>query len=88
MLKIADFSSAMSQDAIDAGLYPMAPSALEESMGYQPPEVVFADVNRVETYLQQYPSGYDSWSVGIVMLEMILGTQHVSSVATERYSSK
>lgn len=77
LLKLADFSSALSAEAIAAGLYPTPPSADEESEGYQPPEVVFEDVDRADAYLRQFPSAYDSWSVGVVMLEMILGTHNV-----------
>jgi hypothetical protein len=45
----------------------------------QPPEVVFNDVDRVKMYLDNGAiSAYDSWSVGILMLEMILGSPNVS----------
>ena len=77
-LLIADFSSAVSSEAISKGLYgEEGPTTKEESPQYMPPEVLFS--NGIP-YDKSLPESYDSWSVGVVLLEMILGTADVFTV--------
>jgi serine/threonine protein kinase len=71
---LADFSSAW--DAFShIHFYTGGPSKNELTMEYMPPEVVVGD----NKDLLLRPS-YDSWSIGIVALEMLLGTPNVFSV--------
>eukprot|EP01041_Mallomonas_annulata_P000203 gene203-366_t len=77
-LLIADFSSAISNNVLENGLYgEKGPSIDEESPQYMPPEVIFSDGS---PYDEHNPESYDSWSVGVVLLEMIVGTANVFSV--------
>eukprot|EP01042_Synura_sphagnicola_P006457 gene6457-8245_t len=76
---IADFSSALHDDVLSLGLYgPLGPSIDEESPQYMPPEALFSQDGH--PYDLDYPFAYDSWSVGVLFLEMILGTADVFSV--------
>lgn len=82
-LLVADFSSAVSvgghtnNDQQD--LYgERGPSVDEESPLYMPPEVLFSD--GATAFDEAFPESYDSWSVGVVFLEMLLGTANVFSV--------
>lgn len=73
-------------DSIKTG--PGRPSILEETLQYAPPEIVlflseFRDPHQPDAapaYDEKYPFSYDSWSLGVMFLEMILGTPDVFSV--------
>ena len=79
-LVIADFSSSVSTEAVERGLYdPLGPTVMEETPEYSPPEVLLTEQNRIP-YDAQHPYSYDAWSVGVVFLELILGTNDVFSV--------
>jgi serine/threonine protein kinase len=79
---MADFSSAVSDEALGQGLYgDLGPLTDEETLQYAPPEVVlFASTESEVPFDSQYPMSYDIWSVGVVFLEMILGTSDVFTV--------
>jgi len=70
-LRLADFGSGI--DIADPlRLYPGSkPSKEDSSLGYAPPEVLFGS----EPY--QEPKSYDLWSVGVVLLEIVLGSSDV-----------
>ena len=79
---MADLSSAVSEESISDGLYgSFGPLTSEETIQYAPPEVLLSLSSENEKpYDAQYPTSYDSWSVGVVFLEMILGTSDVFTV--------
>ena len=79
---MADLSSAVSKESISDGLYgSFGPLVNEETIQYAPPEVLLSLASENEKpYDAQYPTSYDSWSVGVVFLEMILGTSDVFTV--------
>lgn len=60
------------------------PNAGDETSGYQPPEVVFSNglLERVGTPRagQWRDVTYDLWSLGVMLLELILGTREVFQV--------
>lgn len=82
LVKLADFGSAV-DDYTLKNLYaasagstrPAGPSQAEETREYQPPEVLFGDHGQPYDYLA--PEAYDLWSVGVVFLEMVLGSPQV-----------
>ncbi|CAM9213865.1 unnamed protein product, partial [Chrysoparadoxa australica] len=79
VLKIGDFSSAVEDQALDAGLYgEYGPTQMESTMGYAPPEVLF---DQQQPYPFDRPEAYDLWSVGVTILEMLLGTPDVFTVS-------
>lgn len=86
-LLIADFSSAVSVPAIELGLYGEdGPGINESSREYTPPEVIYSHKVDEETgeykqipYDAEFPLAYDVWSIGVLMLEMVLGTPNVFS---------
>eukprot|EP00921_Rhytidocystis_pertsovi_P015865 GHVQ01025125.1.p1 GENE.GHVQ01025125.1~~GHVQ01025125.1.p1 ORF type:complete len:758 (-),score=112.61 GHVQ01025125.1:1578-3851(-) len=60
------------------------PTKLEETEGYQPPEALFGD--QASNY-HRLPS-YDMWGVGVILLQMILGTMDVFALRNKRKQSK
>lgn len=75
-VRLADFGSAVDAEVTvpGVGMYPeVGPSVAEETEGYQPPEAALGG----EAYAASRPSSYDLWSMGIVILELILGSPHV-----------
>lgn len=74
-LRIIDFGSSVDDYSID-NLYDPPPSQAEETLDYAPPEVLFSD----EPYSSEYPQSYDIWSVGVLFLEMVLGTSVVFEI--------
>ena len=79
---MADLSSAVSDDSISSGFYSsFGPLVAEETLQYAPPEVLLSIGTKSEIpFHSQNPYSYDSWSVGVVFLEMILGTSDVFTV--------
>ena len=79
---MADFSSAVNTESIREGLYGVfGPLTAEETLQYAPPEVLLSLSSESEIpYDLQHPTSYDSWSVGVVFLEIILGTSDVFTV--------
>lgn len=77
-LIVADYSSAVSADALP--LYGSeGPTTDEESEQYIPPEVTLQRDRRYP-YDPHHSYAYDAWSIGVLFLEMILGTADVFSV--------
>lgn len=79
---MADLSSAVSDDSISSGFYgAFGPLVAEETLQYAPPEVLLSLGTKSEIpFYSLNPYSYDSWSVGVVFLEMILGTSDVFTV--------
>jgi serine/threonine protein kinase len=63
---LGDFSSAWSLP-IDRNLYTRGPSRLEQTDEYAPPEAIFGSVYNQSTL----SPAFDSWSIGILALEMV-----------------
>jgi len=74
---LADFSSAWDEFSND-NLYSNGPSAAEQSAEYAPPESWLGP--SWVPFLETKPETYDSWSIGVVALELLLGTPNVFSV--------
>uniref|UniRef100_H3GCR3 Protein kinase domain-containing protein n=1 Tax=Phytophthora ramorum TaxID=164328 RepID=H3GCR3_PHYRM len=85
LVKLADFGSAVDDYTLhnlyaasggnDASASSGGPSQAEETREYQPPEVLFSDNGQPYDY--SAPEAYDLWSVGVVFLEMVLGSPQV-----------
>ncbi|GMF37111.1 unnamed protein product [Phytophthora fragariaefolia] len=85
LVKLADFGSAVddytlhnlyaAEDRSDSSTAASGPSQAEETREYQPPEVLFSDNG--QPYDFTAPEAYDLWSVGVVFLEMVLGSPQV-----------
>jgi serine/threonine protein kinase len=76
--RLGDFSSAYDEYASEH-LYLNGPSRAEQTDEYAPPESLFGDDDWIP-FDALKPESYDSWSLGIVVLELLLGTPHVFSV--------
>lgn len=74
---LGDFSSAYNLFT-SRNLYSRRPSRLEQTDEYSPPEAIFGHLYN-NSALELTPS-FDSWSIGIVALELLLGTPNVFSV--------
>ncbi|KAK1928868.1 putative inactive protein kinase [Phytophthora citrophthora] len=86
LVKLADFGSAVDEYTLNnlyvktngdssASMETGGPSQAEETREYQPPEVLFSDNGQPYNYAA--PEAYDLWSVGVVFLEMVLGSPQV-----------
>ncbi|KAL7557028.1 hypothetical protein ACA910_014241 [Epithemia clementina (nom. ined.)] len=73
---LGDFSSAWDGFS-DENLYTGGPSRLEQTDEYAPPEALFG--TRYKSPWLLGPA-FDSWSIGIVALELLLGTPNVFTV--------
>lgn len=77
---LGDFSSAWDQYS-SQNLFKNGPSSAEQTNEYAPPEVLFGDEKRGWIpFDDNKPESYDSWSIGVVALEMLLGSPNVFSV--------
>jgi serine/threonine protein kinase len=74
---LGDFSSAYNRYT-GQHLYTRGPSRREQTDEYSPPEAIFGHAYN-DTVKWLGPS-FDSWSIGIVILELLLGTPNVFSV--------
>ena len=74
---LGDFSSAW-DDFSSENFYSNGPSAAEQTNEYAPPEVLFGE--EWAPFDKAKPESYDSWSIGVVILELLLGTPNVFSV--------
>jgi hypothetical protein len=74
---LGDFSSAY-DEYTRQNLYTRGPSRLEQTNEYAPPEAIFGYAYN-DTAVG-IVSSFDSWSVGILALEVLLGTPNVFSV--------
>jgi serine/threonine protein kinase len=81
--------SIYTQASLMGSLYPKSPSRDEETWEYSPPEIIFAthmrdddaaDGSRGHTATHRGDGlgpSYDMWSLGILILEMILGSSDI-----------
>lgn len=74
---LGDFSSAW-DEFTSRNLYTNGPSSNEQTDEYAPPEVLF-NTSWIP-FFHDNPASYDSWSIGVVALELLLGTPNVFSV--------
>ena len=72
---LGDFSSALDVFARE-NFYTTGPSRWEQTDEYAPPEAIFGSAYRNN----EISPSFDSWSIGIVALELLLGTPNVFSV--------
>ncbi|KAH8057572.1 cyclin-dependent protein serine/threonine kinase [Aureococcus anophagefferens] len=72
---VIDLSSVVARGG--RGLFgDFGPSREEETVEYMPPEVLFADE---DTFYAPAPA-YDAWSLGVLLLELLLGTRQALTV--------
>mmetsp|Transcript_42101 Transcript_42101/g.101542 ORF Transcript_42101/g.101542 Transcript_42101/m.101542 type:complete len:1109 (-) Transcript_42101:236-3562(-) len=76
--RLGDFSSAWDNDYIATNLYTKGPSPAEQTDEYAPPESYISD--EWVPFDKERPQSYDSWSVGVLALELLLGTPNVFTV--------
>lgn len=74
---VGDFSSAYDEYSSNT-FYTGGPTRLEHTNEYAPPEAIFGFTYN-DTSVGIAPS-FDIWSVGILVLELLLGTPNVFSV--------
>lgn len=74
---LGDFSSAWDQFS-DQNLYSKGPSKDEQTQEYAPPEAL--TWQSWIPFHAEKPESYDSWSIGVLALELLLGTPNVFSV--------
>lgn len=74
---LGDFSSVYNSYT-DQNLYTHGPSVEELTIEYSPPETLLG--SPWKTFSEQKPQSYDSWSIGVLALELLLGTPNVFSV--------
>ncbi|ETV84535.1 CMGC protein kinase, variant 1 [Aphanomyces astaci] len=80
IVKLADFGSAVDTFTHEHLYGAKGPSQAEETREYQPPEVLFHGDDVPYDYAA--PTSYDLWSVGVVALELLLGSPHVFSISS------
>jgi serine/threonine protein phosphatase PrpC/serine/threonine protein kinase len=74
---LGDFSSAWDRFS-NQNLYSKGPSKDEQTQEYSPPEALIGQ-NWIP-FNADRPESYDSWSIGVLTLELLLGTPNVFSV--------
>lgn len=74
---LGDFSSVY-DSYTDSNLYTHGPTTSEVTIEYAPPETVLG--SQWKSFSKQKPQSYDSWSIGVLALELLLGTPNVFSV--------
>ena len=75
--RLGDFSSVW-DEFTDHNLYSRGPSAKEQTPEYAPPEAL-PGPSWIPFHVEK-PEVYDSWSIGVLALELLLGTPNVFSV--------
>jgi serine/threonine protein phosphatase PrpC/serine/threonine protein kinase len=75
--RLGDFSSAWNKYTNDS-LYTKGPSPAEQTDEYAPPEAYIDP--QWKPFDERSPQSYDSWSIGVLALELLLGTPNVFSV--------
>ncbi|CAH2062968.1 unnamed protein product [Thlaspi arvense] len=79
-MRIIDFGSALDEFTIKHYYGSTGPSRAEQTQDYAPPEAILnSSWHRGPTSLTLK---YDMWSVGVVMLEMILGSPNVFEISS------
>lgn len=79
---LGDFSSAI-DEYTSHHLYSGGPSIAEQTDEYTPPEILLRKNktwNPFTNHRKKNMESYDSWSIGVVILELLLGTPNVFSV--------
>ncbi|KAG0570157.1 hypothetical protein KC19_6G142700 [Ceratodon purpureus] len=79
-VRIIDFGSAIDRYSLKHLYNLSGPSQAEQTIEYAPPEATLS-----QHWLYFHPDQahvYDMWSVGIVMLELVLGTPHVFQISS------
>jgi len=74
---LGDFSSAY-DSYTDKNLYTHGPTIEEVTIEYSPPETLLG--SPWKSFCKERPESYDSWSIGVLALELLLGTPNVFSV--------
>lgn len=74
---LGDFSSAWDTYTSE-NLYTNGPSIEELTIEYAPPEALLG--SPWDSFSKAKPQSYDSWSIGVLALELLLGTPNVFSV--------
>ena len=85
-VRLADFGSAVDAEVLQphVGLYPESgPSVAEETEGYQPPEASLGG----DAFDAYHPPSYDLWSMGVLLLELLLGTPQVLTLSSRAEAS-
>ena len=75
--KLGDFSSGWDRYTSEH-LYTKGPTPGEQTDEYAPPESYVGPYWK--PFDEEKPQSYDSWSIGVLALELLLGTPHVFSV--------
>mmetsp|Transcript_11737 Transcript_11737/g.24841 ORF Transcript_11737/g.24841 Transcript_11737/m.24841 type:complete len:659 (+) Transcript_11737:546-2522(+) len=75
--RLGDFSSGWDRYTSD-NLYTKGPTPGEQTDEYAPPESFVGPYWK--PFDEDKPHSYDSWSIGVLTLELLLGTPHVFSV--------
>ncbi|WZY87408.1 hypothetical protein YC2023_044143 [Brassica napus] len=79
-MRIIDFGSALDEFTMKHYYGSVGPSRAEQTHDYAPPEAILnSSWHRGQTSLTMK---YDMWSVGVVMLEMILGSPNVFDISS------
>ncbi|OAE19503.1 hypothetical protein AXG93_4794s1150 [Marchantia polymorpha subsp. ruderalis] len=78
--RLIDFGSALDPFTVKHLYGPSGPSRLEQTNEYAPPEALLG--NHWLYFHSQHAHVYDMWSVGVVMLELVLGTPHVFQISS------
>ncbi|KAL3699624.1 hypothetical protein R1sor_017646 [Riccia sorocarpa] len=79
-MRLIDFGSALDPFTVEHMYGPAGPSGLEQTNEYAPPEVL---LGKHWLYFHSHRAqAYDMWSVGVVMLELVLGTPHVFQISS------
>eukprot|EP00798_Chlamydomonas_sp_ICE-L_P015891 gene15891-22023_t len=76
-LRLIDFGSALDSHSLDSMYGEEGPSAAELTLEYAPPEALFGRYWEGIRVVKPRAWTYDIWSMGIVWLELVLGTPHV-----------
>jgi len=85
-LKLGDWGSAVCWGDDCPALYgEYGPSADEETDGYKPPEALFGG-SQVTNFIR-LPS-YDMWGVGVILLQIAIGSKDIWTIVDERKKSK
>lgn len=82
-MRVIDFGSAIDQFTLEHLYGVHGPSRGEQTLEYAPPEAILQ--NKWFHGSPQKPLTYDMWSIGVVMLELILGTPHVFQISARTH---
>ncbi|KAL2652139.1 hypothetical protein R1flu_020267 [Riccia fluitans] len=79
-MRLIDFGSALDPFTVKHMYGSSGPSRLEQTNEYAPPEAL---LGKHWLYFNWHRAqAYDMWSVGVVMLELVLGTPHVFQITS------